>query len=58
MVMKKISVAVLTAFIAAGFAVIPAQAKEGKIETGIYVEEVDISGMTESEVQGDRGICR
>ena len=49
MVMKKISVAVLTAFIAAGFAFIPAQAKEGKIETGIYVEEVDISGMTQSE---------
>ncbi len=49
MVMKKIFVAVLTAFIAAGFAFIPAQAKEGKIETGIYVEEVDISGMTQSE---------
>ena len=47
-VMKKLSVTVLTAFIAAGFAVMPAQAKEGKIETGIYVDDVDISGMTES----------
>ena len=46
-VMKKLSVTVLTAFIAAGFAVMPAQAKEGKIETGIYVDDVDISGMTE-----------
>lgn len=48
-VMKKLSVMVLTAFIAAGFAVMPAQAKEGKIEAGIYVDDIDISGMTETE---------
>lgn len=48
-VMKKLSVMVLAAFIAAGFAVMPAQAKEGKIEAGIYVDDIDISGMTETE---------
>lgn len=48
-VMKKLSVMVLAAFIAAGVAVMPAQAKEGKIETGIYVDDIDISGMTETE---------
>lgn len=47
--MKKLSVMVLAAFIAAGVAVMPAQAKEGKIETGIYVDDIDISGMTETE---------
>lgn len=48
-VMKKLSVMVLAAFIAAGVAVMPAQAKEGKIEAGIYVDDIDISGMTETE---------
>ena len=43
-VMKKLSVMVLAAFIAAGVAVMPAQAKEGKIEAGIYVDDIDISG--------------
>ena len=48
-VMRKLSVMVLAAFVTAGFAVMPAQAKEGKIETGIYVDDIDISGMTQSE---------
>ena len=48
-VMKKLSVMTLAALIAAAFTVIPAQAGEGKIETGIYVDDLDISGMTESE---------
>lgn len=47
--MKKLSVAMLTVFIAAGSAVIPVQAEESKIETGIYVDDIDISGMTKSE---------
>lgn len=48
-VMKKLSVMALAAFITAVFAVMPVQAAEGKIETGIYVDDLDISGMTESE---------
>lgn len=48
-VMKKLFVMALTASVAAAFAVTPVQAREGKIETGIYVDEIDISGMTQSE---------
>lgn len=47
--MKKLSVTALAAFLAAAFAVMPVQAKEGKMETGIYVDDIDISGMTEEE---------
>ncbi len=47
--MKKLFVMALTASVAAAFAVTPVQAREGKIETGIYVDEIDISGMTQSE---------
>lgn len=49
--MKKISVMVSTAFLAAVFCVMPAQAKEGKIVTGIYAEDIDLSGMTETEAK-------
>ena len=48
-VMKKLSVMALAAFITAVFAVMPVQAAEGKIETGIYVDDLDISGLTENE---------
>ncbi len=47
--MKKISVMVSMTLAAAAFVVMPVQAKEGIIETGIYVDDLDISGMTESE---------
>lgn len=51
MTMKKISVVISTAFAAAAFFVMPVQAKEGKIVTGIYVEDLDLSGLTESEAK-------
>ena len=47
-VMKKLSMVFSAAFVAA-FLVMPAQAREEKIETGIYVDEIDLSGMTKSE---------
>ena len=47
-VMKKLSMVVSAVFVAA-FLVMPAQAREEKIETGIYVDEIDLSGMTKSE---------
>lgn len=46
--MKKLSMVFSAAFVAA-FLVMPAQAREEKIETGIYVDEIDLSGMTKSE---------
>lgn len=49
--MKKLSVMVLTALVAAAFFVVPAQAKEEKIVTGIYVEDIDLSGLTETEAE-------
>ena len=49
--MEKISVMLLTAFAAAIFVAIPVQAKEGKIVTGIYVEDIDLSGLTETEAK-------
>lgn len=36
---------------ASAFAIMPVQAREGTIEAGIYVDDVDISGMTESEAK-------
>ncbi len=47
-VMKKLSMVFSAAFVAA-FLVMPAHAREEKIETGIYVDEIDLSGMTKSE---------
>lgn len=49
--MKKLSVIVPAAFFAAAFVVMPVQAREGKIETGIYVDDIDISGLTKSEAE-------
>ncbi len=51
MTMNKISVMVSTAFMAAVFFAMPVQAKEGKIVTGIYVEDIDLSGLTEDEAE-------
>lgn len=50
MTRKKISVMAL-ATLAAAFFVMPVQAKEEKIVTGIYVENIDLSGLTEAEAQ-------
>lgn len=50
-VMKKLFVTGLAAFAAVSFGVIPAQAKEEKMEAGIYVDDIDISGMTKSEAE-------
>ncbi len=51
--MKKVSVMVQAAFAAAVLIVMPVQAGDGKIETGIYVDDIDISGMTESEAAAE-----
>lgn len=51
--MKKLSVMVSAAFAAATFIVVPVQAREGKIETGIYVDDIDISGLTEDEAEAE-----
>ncbi len=50
-IMKKISVAVSLACAAALFFVMPVQAQEKKIETGIYVEDIDVSGLTRDEAE-------
>lgn len=49
MTMKKLSVMVSTALAAAAFFVMPAQAEEGKIEAGIFVNDIDLSGLTQDE---------
>lgn len=49
--MKKISVMIPMAFVAAVFFVTPVQAREQKIEAGIYIEDVDLSGLTRSEAE-------
>ena len=49
--MKKLSLMLSTVFVAAVFFVMPTQAKEGKIVTGIYVEDIDLSGLTETEAK-------
>lgn len=51
--MKKLSVMVSAAFAAAALIVVPVQAHEGKIETGIYVDDIDISGLTEDEAEAE-----
>lgn len=49
--MRKMFVMASTALAVAAFFVIPVQAREEKIETGIYVDEIDLSGMTRSEAE-------
>ena len=49
MTIKKLSVMVSTALAAAAFFVMPAQAEEGKIEAGIFVNDIDLSGLTQDE---------
>ncbi len=49
--MKRVSFAVPAALVAAAFIVMPVQAREEKIESGIYVEEIDLSGMTKSQAR-------
>ena len=49
--MKKLSVMVSTALAAAVFFVMPAQAEEEKIVTGIYAQDIDLSGLTETEAK-------
>ncbi len=48
---KKISVMASMALAAAAFFVMPVQAKEEKIVSGIYAEDIDLSGMTETEAR-------
>lgn len=46
--MKKLSVLLFTALTVAGLYATPVKAGEATIESGIYVEEIDLSGMTVS----------
>jgi len=50
-VMKKWSVVFSAVLAAAAFFVMPVQAREEKIETGIYAEDIDLSGMTKEEAK-------
>ena len=49
--MKRVSVMISAVLAAAAFAVMPVQAREEKIESGIYVEDIDLSGMTKSQAR-------
>lgn len=49
--MKRVSLAVPAALVAAALVVMPVQAREEKIESGIYVEDIDLSGMTKSQAR-------
>lgn len=49
--MKRLILAVSAAFVAAAFVVMPVQAGEEKIESGIYVEDIDLSGLTKSQAR-------
>ena len=49
--MKRVSLAVPAALVAAAFVVMPVQAREEKIESGIYVEDIDLSGMTKNQAR-------
>ena len=49
--MKRVSLAIPMALAAAVFFVTPVQAREQKIEAGIYVEDIDLSGLTKSEAK-------
>ena len=48
---KKLSVMASMALAAAAFFIMPVQAKEGKIVSGIYAEDIDLSGLTEAEAR-------
>ncbi len=50
-VMKKLSMVVSASLAAAAFFVMPVQAREEKIEAGIYAEDIDLSGMTRDEAK-------
>ncbi|MCM1268160.1 MAG: VanW family protein [Bacteroidales bacterium] len=49
--MKRVSWMIPAALLAAAVAVMPVQAREEKIESGIYAEEMDLSGMTKSQAR-------
>lgn len=49
--MKKVWLAVSAVFAAAVFVVMPVRAEEEKIESGIYVEDIDLSGLTKSQAR-------
>lgn len=49
--MKRVSFVVLATLAATVFVVMPVQAREEKIESGIYVEDIDLSGMTKSQAR-------
>lgn len=49
--MKKGLLMVPAAFLAMVFVVMPVQAGEEKIESGIYVEDIDLSGLTKSQAR-------
>lgn len=49
--MKRVSLVVLATLAATVFVVMPVQAREEKIESGIYVEDIDLSGMTKSQAR-------
>lgn len=49
--MKRFSMVIPVALMAAAFIVMPVQAVEEKIESGIYVEDINLSGMTKSQAR-------
>lgn len=49
--MKRVSLAVPAALVTAALVVMPVQAREDKIESGIYVEDIDLSGMTKDQAR-------
>lgn len=49
--MKKLSTAFLMVFAAAGFLVVPVQAREAIIESGIYVNDINLAGKTAEEAK-------
>ena len=49
--MKKGLLMVPAAFLAMTFVVMPVQAREEKIESGIYVEDIDLSGLTKDQAR-------
>ena len=49
--MKRVSFAVPAALVAAALIVMPVQARDEKIESGIYVEDIDLSGMTKNQAR-------
>lgn len=49
--MKKISMMIPAALAAVMFFAVPVQAREEKIEAGIFVDEIDLSGLTKGEAK-------